>query len=76
MDFKEATDELFSRIDHEALADALGVSVASVRQARLRQEAKAHREAPQGWETAVLRLAEKQAAHFQRLAAGIKKCST
>jgi hypothetical protein len=43
MDFKEATDGLFGRVDHDALAKALGVSVASIRQARLRPEAGAHR---------------------------------
>ena len=31
MDFKEATDELFARIDHAELAEALGVSIATVR---------------------------------------------
>ncbi len=34
MNFKEATDGLFDRIDHTELAEALGVSVASVRQAQ------------------------------------------
>ena len=35
MNFREATDGLFSRVSHEDLARALGVSVASIRQARL-----------------------------------------
>ena len=43
MNFKNATDRLFSRIDHRDLAKALGVSVASIRQARLRPDALAHR---------------------------------
>lgn len=73
MDFKKVTDDLFVRIDHDDLAKALGVSVASIRQARLRTDAKAHRGAPPGWEKAILRLAEKQAIHFQRLVTTMKK---
>lgn len=60
MDFKKATDELFERTDHEELAKALGVSVASVRQARLGQAAKAHRSPPANWEQAVAQLAKQQ----------------
>lgn len=43
MDFQAATDGLFSRVDHEDLAKALGVSVASIRQARLKPDASARR---------------------------------
>ena len=60
MTFKEATDGIFSRVGHEALAEALGVSVASIRQARLQTDAKAHRAPPEDWERAVIRLAEDQ----------------
>jgi hypothetical protein len=73
MNFKNVTDELFSRIDHDDLAKALRVSVASIRQARLRPDAKAHRSAPPDWEKVALRLAEKQANRLQRLVAAIKK---
>jgi len=73
MDFKEATDELFARIDHEDLAEALGVSVASIRQARLRLDAKAHRPPPRDWEVAVIQLAKKQALHFERLLSALTK---
>jgi DNA-binding GntR family transcriptional regulator len=67
MNFKKATDRLFSRVDHEDLAKALKVSVASVRQARLSPDALAHRSPPRGWENAVLRLAEERVRHFQKL---------
>ena len=67
MTFKKATDRLFSRIDHEDLAKALDVSVASIRQARLSPDALAHRSPPADWETAVLRLAEERVWHFQKL---------
>jgi DNA-binding transcriptional MerR regulator len=68
MNFKEATDSLLNRIDHAKLAEALGVSIASIRQARLSPSAKAHREAPEGWKNVIMRLAKKQANQYQRLA--------
>ncbi len=67
MDFKEATDGLFDRISHEELADALGVSVASIRQARLNPKANAHRQPPPGWEAVALELAKKRVVSYQRL---------
>ena len=67
MTFKKATDRLFSRVDHEDLAKALGVSIASIRQARLSPDALAHRSPPPDWETAVLRLAEERVLHFRKL---------
>jgi hypothetical protein len=67
MNFKQATDRLFSRIDHPDLARALGVSVASIRQARLKPNAKAHRSPPPDWENAMLRLAEERVRHFREL---------
>lgn len=67
MDFKEATDGLFDRIDHAELAQALGVSVASIRQARLDSKAKAFRAPPGGWERAAIRLAEARLMHYRRL---------
>ena len=68
MDFKMATDVLFDRVGHAELADALGVSVASIRQARLSETAKARREPPPHWRGAAVRLAELQVLKYQRLA--------
>ena len=68
MDFREATDGLFSRVDHEELAKTLGVSVATIRQARLRPEAGAHRSPPVEWRRAVLKLAEERVRHYRKLA--------
>jgi hypothetical protein len=68
MNFKEATDNLLNRIDHTKLAEALGVSIASIRQARLNPAAKAHREAPLGWKNVIVKLAKRQAAQYQKLA--------
>lgn len=67
MNFKEATDELFSRISHDDLSEALGVSVASIRQARLDPRAKAYREPPSDWENAVFELAQDRAKHYSQL---------
>jgi hypothetical protein len=67
MDFKEATDQLFDCIDHQSLAEALGTSVASIRQARLRADAKAHRAPPRDWENSVIRLAEERVWHYRKL---------
>jgi hypothetical protein len=67
MDFKEATDGLFARVDHEELAEELGVSVATIRQARLRRDAAAYRVAPADWRRAVIRLAERRVRHYEQL---------
>jgi DNA-binding GntR family transcriptional regulator len=75
MNFKKATDRLFSRVDHQDLAKALKVSVASIRQARLSPDALAHRSPPRGWENAVLRLAEERVRHFQKLVEEIRDSS-
>ena len=67
MNFKEATDILFDRVGHEEMADALGVSVAAIRQARLSVSAKAYRQPPPNWEKVVVRLAQKRAIHYKQL---------
>jgi flagellar biosynthesis regulator FlbT len=67
MNFRRATDELLANFSHEELAKALGVSVATVRQARLTEAAKAHRTPPPDWERVVLKLAGARMEHFQKL---------
>lgn len=73
MNFKKATDDLFASISHDDLAQALGVSVATIRQARLGEEAKARRSPPPGWEKAILKLAEGHARRLQRLAERLRR---
>ena len=73
MEFREATDELLSRISHERLADTLGVSVAAVRQARLSLDANAHRPPPKGWQFAVIRLAEQQIMRNRELIENVRR---
>jgi hypothetical protein len=72
MNFKKATDELLSSVSHQELATALGCSVATVRQARLTEDALARRSAPAGWERVVIQLAERKAEDFIRLAEKLK----
>jgi DNA-binding transcriptional MerR regulator len=73
MNFREATDNLFSRISHQDLARALGVSIASIRQARLNQRAGAHRAPPPNWKDAIARIAEKRIAHYRKLIAQLNQ---
>lgn len=68
MDFKSATDILFATISHADLAERLGCSVASIRQARLSPDALAHRAPPPGWQEAVRELARERGAELQALA--------
>jgi hypothetical protein len=73
MNFKDATDGLFDRVSHEDLAETLGVSVASVRQARLPETAKAYRHPPSAWQDRVVRLAERRIMHYRQLIDRIRK---
>jgi DNA-binding GntR family transcriptional regulator len=67
MGFKEATDLLFRQVTQTELAEALGVSIASIRQARLSPKAAAYRSPPKGWEEAVAKLAKKRARELRAL---------
>ena len=67
MNFKAATDELFEGVSHRSLAEALGVSVAAVRQARLSEASKAFRHPPKKWRNAIIRLAEERVWHYRKL---------
>lgn len=76
MDFKEATDLLFQPVDHAELAKSLEVSVATIRQARLKPAAKAHRSAPKDWPFAVIRLAEQRIMRDRQLIDLVRKNAT
>jgi len=67
MDFREATDGLCGKVDHEDVARALGVSLQTIRQARLQPETKSHRSPPPGWRDAVIRLAQEKVRHYRQL---------
>ena len=76
VDFRAATDRLLAPISHRDLADALRVSVATVRQARLNKTAKAYRNPPEGWEDAVMWLVDKQMGHLLKLRVAMERART
>ena len=67
VDFIAATDALLAKTKPEDLAEAIGCSVASVKQARM-TEGGGRRSPPPGWEAGVARLARQKAAQLQKLA--------
>ena len=72
MNFREATDALCTSLSHEDVAKALGVSLQSVRQSRLREDSKGFRAPPQNWKDAIIRLAETRASHYRKLIEKLK----
>jgi hypothetical protein len=72
MTFRKATDDLFVAVSHDELAEKIGCSVPSIRQARRDEDSASYRTPPKEWEMAVLDLAEKQIAHFTRLASRLR----
>lgn len=58
---------LFAKIDHEAMAKTLRVSVATVRQARLKDGAAARRSPPEGWQRAAAQLAKQRVGELEAL---------
>lgn len=67
MDFKSATDRLCQGVSHDDLASALGVSVATIRQARLEPSAKAHRNPPADWARGIKEIAASQLRNLETL---------
>ena len=73
MKFREAVDSLCSALTHEDVAKALGVSVQSIRQARMNEDSKSFRAAPKNWERALIRLAENRVSYYRRLIERLRK---
>jgi hypothetical protein len=73
MNFREAVDALCTPLGHEDVAKALGVSLQTVRQARLKEDSSAFRAPPKGWERALIRLAEDRVWHYRKLIEQIRK---
>ena len=67
MNFREAIDALCTCLNHQDVAKALGVSVQTVRQARLKEDSDGFRAPPRNWERAVIRLAEARVSHYHKL---------
>jgi hypothetical protein len=73
MTFREAIDALCTYLNHQDVAKALGVSVQTVRQARLKEDSDGFRAPPKNWERAVIRLAEARLSHYRKLIEKIEK---
>jgi hypothetical protein len=73
MDFKEATDRLVERVLHEELAAELGVSLQTIRQARMSPDSPSYRKPPKGWEGAVQKLATRRVVELTRLALELRR---
>jgi hypothetical protein len=68
MDFKTATDRVGGCITHAEIAEAAGVSIQTVRQARMNPTSSSFRNPPAGWETVLARLALRRARELQLFA--------
>ena len=72
MDFKQATERLKDAATDQDVADALNVSVQSVRQARSKRESLGHRKPPDGWRKALIQLAQKRREELRDLEAALQ----
>jgi hypothetical protein len=69
VDFKTATDVLFAKTKPEDLAQEIGCSPQTIRQARMGDDTgHGRRSPPPGWEAGAVRLARKRAEQFRKLA--------
>jgi hypothetical protein len=76
MKFREAVDALCSALAHEDEAKALGVSVQTIRQARMQEDSKSYREPPPNWELALIRLAENRVSYYRRMVERLRKADS
>jgi hypothetical protein len=65
MDFRTAANILGQQITTAGMADALGVSPHSVRQARLQDGAPGFRKPPEGWPQVFAQLAKERCSELQ-----------
>ncbi|HEY0022962.1 MAG TPA: hypothetical protein VGB24_08630 [Longimicrobium sp.] len=60
MDFKAATDRVGGCITHAEIAEAAGVSIQTIRQARMDPSSSSYRNPPAGWQAVLARLARER----------------
>lgn len=65
--FRDVTDDLFSKVGAGDLAAELGCSDGAVKQARMDPSSPSHRSPPPGWEKAALKMAKDRVAFFSAL---------
>lgn len=75
MDFTEATDRLMESVTLADLARELGASYGLVRQARMHPSSGSYRRPPNGWESAVAKLASQRAAELKSLQDELERIS-
>jgi hypothetical protein len=73
MDFKTATDRVAGCISHAEIAEAAGVSVQTIRQARLDPSALGHRPPPTGWQPKLSQLIRSRVNEMLRVADTLDK---
>jgi hypothetical protein len=76
MKFREAVDALCASLSHQDVAKALGVSLQTIRQARMKEDSKSFREPPKNWERALIRLAENRIAYYRKLVERLRKADS
>jgi hypothetical protein len=67
MDFKAATDILGDCVTHEQIAKLCGVSVQSIRQARIHHDSPSYRSPPATWPGVITQLAYERRRELKRL---------
>ena len=73
MNFRETVDTLCDPLDHKKVAEALGVSLQAVRQARMVEKSSAFRAAPKHWKDTAIRLAERRIMYYRQLIDQLRK---
>jgi hypothetical protein len=68
MDFKTATDRVGGCITHAEIAEAAGVSIQTIRQARMDPNSTSYRNPPTGWQAVLARLARARSKELQAFA--------
>jgi hypothetical protein len=73
MNFREALDAICDPLNHKKVAEAFGVSLQAVRQARMADESSSFRAPPKHWRDIVIRLAERRIMHYRQIIERLKE---
>jgi hypothetical protein len=73
MEFTEATDRLTKGVSLADVAREMDASYGLIRQARMDPNSPSYRNPPNGWESAVARLAGERAAELLKLKADLER---